>query len=141
MSAVVVILRNAIRCKQCNATVVSKHRWDFVTCKCGAVSADGGHAYLKRNWPGGPREDAYEEMSVTKKVYKDAYGKQVLVGAKVVYGGRSGNSGQVKRGTVIAIDDSGVRVAWEPRDKWDNPNSKGRPSSDRLVVVTGWPSA
>jgi hypothetical protein len=28
--------------------IVSKHRHDFVTCTCGAISVDGGQAYLRR---------------------------------------------------------------------------------------------
>lgn len=42
------ITRNAAQCKQCADLVVSKHRHDYVTCKCGAISVDGGNDYLKR---------------------------------------------------------------------------------------------
>jgi hypothetical protein len=28
--------------------IISKHRHDFVTCTCGAISVDGGQAYLRR---------------------------------------------------------------------------------------------
>ncbi len=42
------IKRNRVHCKICSQTIESKHRHDFVTCFCGAVSVDGGLDYLKR---------------------------------------------------------------------------------------------
>ena len=42
------ILRNAIRCKICGSIIESKNVHDFQTCKCGAVSVDGGLAYIRR---------------------------------------------------------------------------------------------
>ena len=42
------IIRNAIRCNICGDEIESTTRHDFVTCKCGACSVDGGHEYLKR---------------------------------------------------------------------------------------------
>lgn len=54
------IKRNAIKCKHCNTVCWSRHVHDFVTCKCGKVSADGGLDYLKRC--GNP--DDYYELSV-----------------------------------------------------------------------------
>jgi hypothetical protein len=41
------ILRNSIKCNHCNDEIESKHVHDFVTCKCGKVSVDGGLAYGK----------------------------------------------------------------------------------------------
>jgi len=42
------IIRNRGRCLICNTIIESKHRHDFVWCKCGAVAVDGGNDYLKR---------------------------------------------------------------------------------------------
>lgn len=42
------ILVNQILCKKCGDTPYSKHRHDFKSCKCGAVSVDGGMDYLRR---------------------------------------------------------------------------------------------
>lgn len=42
------IVRNAAECLQCGEVIESKHRHDFVTCKCGASSVDGGKSYLRR---------------------------------------------------------------------------------------------
>ena len=42
------IIQNAASCLGCGDFIVSKHRHDFVTCTCGAISVDGGQAYLRR---------------------------------------------------------------------------------------------
>ena len=42
-----IIVRNSVRCLRCNDHIVSKSRHDFVTCKCGKVSTDGGHSYQR----------------------------------------------------------------------------------------------
>ena len=42
------IIQNAVTCLGCGDFIVSKHRHDFVTCTCGAVSVDGGQEYLRR---------------------------------------------------------------------------------------------
>ena len=42
------IIQNAVTCNRCGEFIVSKHRHDFVTCHCGAISVDGGQAYLRR---------------------------------------------------------------------------------------------
>lgn len=53
------LVRNAGRCKVCGETIESKHRHDFRTCGCGAISVDGGLSYLRRC--GTP--DLFEELS------------------------------------------------------------------------------
>lgn len=42
------ILLNEVECNKCGDVIVSKHRHDYVTCKCEAVSVDGGMEYLRR---------------------------------------------------------------------------------------------
>lgn len=56
------ILTNKIKCKYCGDIIESKYRHDFVRCKCGKVAVDGGHDYLRRNFPESPDKD-YEELS------------------------------------------------------------------------------
>jgi hypothetical protein len=58
------ILRNAARCVKCGDVVESTHRHDFVTCKCGAISVDGGHAYLRRVGNFGD----FQDMSATEEM-------------------------------------------------------------------------
>lgn len=44
------ILRNRAKCLKCGEIIESKHRHDYVTCKCGNLAVDGGRDYLKRNF-------------------------------------------------------------------------------------------
>ena len=43
------IIRNSAKCLKCCDEIESKHRHDFVTCQCGAISVDGGKEYFKRS--------------------------------------------------------------------------------------------
>lgn len=43
------IKTNKARCRKCLDEIESKHRHDFVVCKCGKISVDGGKDYLKRS--------------------------------------------------------------------------------------------
>lgn len=46
-------MKNRAKCKLCSDILESFHRHDFVTCKCGEISVDGGNDYYKcsaRNW-------------------------------------------------------------------------------------------
>lgn len=44
----VVIVSNKCQCRRCGDIIESKHRHDFVTCKCGAIFTDGGKDYIRR---------------------------------------------------------------------------------------------
>ena len=48
------ITKNAIKCNHCGDIIVSTHRHDFVTCKCGCCSVDGGNNYLRRGFISSP---------------------------------------------------------------------------------------
>lgn len=63
-----VIVKNAIRCKNCGDVIESKHVHDFVTCSCGSCSVDGGRDYLRRCFKTQNPDDAYEDLSVTEEV-------------------------------------------------------------------------
>lgn len=54
------IIRNAVLCNICGEVIESKYRHDFVTCKCGACSVDGGHDYLRRGFKD---RSCYTELS------------------------------------------------------------------------------
>lgn len=41
------LLKNSIKCNHCNDEIESKHRHDFIKCKCGKVAVDGGSDYHK----------------------------------------------------------------------------------------------
>lgn len=40
-------VRNRAQCKLCGDIIESFHHHDYVTCKCGEISVDGGLAYSK----------------------------------------------------------------------------------------------
>jgi len=42
------LILNAAQCRSCETIIVSTHRHDFRTCKCGKVSVDGGLEYTRR---------------------------------------------------------------------------------------------
>ena len=62
------IIKNAIRCNKCGQVIESKHRHDFVMCKCGSVGVDGGHDYLRRI---GDKENWTELSECTQKEDKE----------------------------------------------------------------------
>ena len=41
------IFSNSIRCKLCKQKIRSKNKHDYVTCKCGTCSVDGGSHYTR----------------------------------------------------------------------------------------------
>ena len=55
------IIKNAIKCNHCGDIIVSRHRYDFITCKCGCCSVDGGNDYLRREFINSP--DDFTELS------------------------------------------------------------------------------
>lgn len=57
------IKRNAARCRKCGTVIESKHRHDFVWCKCRAIFVDGGLDYLRA---GGNPED-FESLADTEE--------------------------------------------------------------------------
>ena len=75
------IVYNAIKCRHCFDVIESIHRHDFVTCKCGKVSVDGGTVYLRRSYdkPTDYVELALEDDQpyeiVRKFAYRLGYGK------------------------------------------------------------------
>lgn len=55
--------RNMIKCKFCGDIIESKHRHDFVTCKCGKVSVDGGLDYQRTSFPSDMNpDDCYDQI-------------------------------------------------------------------------------
>ena len=60
------IICNKIKCNHCQEVIESKHRHDYVTCKCGTVSCDGGKDYLKRSYMNSQTD--FTELSESKDV-------------------------------------------------------------------------
>ena len=62
------IIKNQVKCNHCGDIIESRHRHDFRTCSCGAVSVDGGRDYLRRCYKA---EGDYEELSITTEESKE----------------------------------------------------------------------
>jgi hypothetical protein len=82
-------LRNTVTCAACQETITSLTRHDFQTCKCGAISVDGGFDYVKRcaapgaqweEWAGAWERDnaAAEALERTSAVLTDPSWRTVL---------------------------------------------------------------
>ncbi|MCM1326438.1 MAG: hypothetical protein NC094_03565 [Bacteroidales bacterium] len=56
------IVRNMIKCNLCGDVIESINRHDFVSCKCGCCSVDGGTDYLRRGFVNSPED--YTELSI-----------------------------------------------------------------------------
>jgi hypothetical protein len=59
------ILKNSIQCLECGDIIESKNRHDYVSCKCGNVSVDGGTDYLKRGFK---KMDSWIDLSVFEEL-------------------------------------------------------------------------
>jgi hypothetical protein len=57
------IIRNSAKCKHCGDEIESKYVHDFVSCRCGSVSVDGGKQYLRR---AATKPDIYEDTSIVQ---------------------------------------------------------------------------
>ena len=45
-----IIIQNEAKCTKCGDIIWSGHTHDYKTCKCGAISVDGGMSYIKRGY-------------------------------------------------------------------------------------------
>lgn len=73
------ILQNEVQCLNCNDIVWSGSRHDFKSCKCGAVSVDGGQEYIRRVYDSKIAPDyCVRERSLTLKD-KDAFAQLVKI--------------------------------------------------------------
>lgn len=58
------IYLNQAHCLLCGEVIISKNRHDYVTCKCGALSVDGGSWYCKRLFK---KDEDWEDVSIAYK--------------------------------------------------------------------------
>jgi hypothetical protein len=58
------LIRNIIKCGKCGQVIESKHRHDFVVCKCGNCSVDGGLDYARRVGANWEELSKWEELNV-----------------------------------------------------------------------------
>lgn len=68
-------MKNRAKCKLCSDVIQSFHRHDFVTCKCGEISVDGGDNYfraLAKNWENFLRLDDNDNI-ITPTIVDNKY--------------------------------------------------------------------
>lgn len=54
------LLINQAKCLLCGDILTSKHSHDYVTCKCGNLSIDGGNEYPRRLYN---NPNSYQDLS------------------------------------------------------------------------------
>jgi hypothetical protein len=66
------IVQNAVICNKCDDFIFSKHRHDFVECKCGNIFVDGGQEYLRRGGHG-LTDRSYTDLSwsIETEIYNE----------------------------------------------------------------------
>ncbi|UXV35699.1 hypothetical protein MUA90_04065 [Staphylococcus sp. IVB6181] len=67
------IIRNIARCKMCGDIIESKHRHDFVGCKCGCIYLDGGTDYQRFLWntQEGKGKESSNYIDLSLSVYEE----------------------------------------------------------------------
>lgn len=67
-------MKNRAKCKLCESVLESFHQFDYVECKCGEISIDGGEGVFKcfaKNWDNFLRIDDQGNVIVPKMKQKD----------------------------------------------------------------------
>jgi len=59
------IIQNECECAKCGDIIWSAHRHDFKSCKCEAISVDGGMDYIRR--VGNPEDIIEKSLSMDKE--------------------------------------------------------------------------
>lgn len=63
------IITNMVLCNLCQDVITSKHRHDFVWCKCGNIAVDGGKEYRRRVGKG-ISDKTYQDLSIVEEIKK-----------------------------------------------------------------------
>lgn len=63
------IVCNKAQCKTCNDIIESKHKHDFINCRCGSLAVDGGKDYIKRSGIPGQCIELSESRNFTEEEF------------------------------------------------------------------------
>lgn len=96
------ILSNQVRCNLCGEEPFSSNRWDYVSCKCGNVSVDGGMSYFRRSFRG----PEWTDMSIE---IPDEAGKAAIEAIKWAEETRRNELG-ILCAVARALRDNGVKI-------------------------------
>jgi hypothetical protein len=61
---------NKCQCARCLDIIESRHRHDFVQCKCGAIFTDGGTEYIRR---GGEIENIIDMSETYEETFESEW--------------------------------------------------------------------
>ena len=67
-------MKNRAKCKLCESIIESFHQTDYVTCKCGEISVDGGEHHYRcaaKNWDNFLRVDDEDNIIIPTIKEKD----------------------------------------------------------------------
>lgn len=65
-----VVVVNKCQCARCLDIIESRHRHDFVWCKCGAIFTDGGTEYIRR---GGEIENIIDMSKTYEETFESEW--------------------------------------------------------------------
>ena len=65
-----VVVVNKCQCAKCLDIIESRHRHDFVQCKCGAIFTDGGTEYVRR---GGEIENIIDMSETYEETFESEW--------------------------------------------------------------------
>ena len=65
-----VVVVNKCQCARCLDIIESRHRHDFVQCKCGAIFTDGGTEYIRR---GGEIENIIDMSETYEETFESEW--------------------------------------------------------------------
>lgn len=65
-----VVVVNKCQCARCLDIIESRHRHDFVQCKCGAIFTDGGTEYVRR---GGEIENIIDMSETYEETFESEW--------------------------------------------------------------------
>ena len=120
---------NKIRCKFCGDVIESRSVHDFVQCRCGKCSTDGGQEYAQRSFITENPEDTYEDCSL---YLNTETGK--IVSAKEMNQADIpiGNGGDAKPVSEMTTEEVVEKVQEAVRNAPDNPDEviQGRRLAD-----------
>jgi len=102
------IISNQAKCRSCGDVIFSASVHDYVSCKCGKITVDGGNAYLRHGWN---TPANFIDMSLTMN---EEDFKAILAYTKEMY--KSRNELGILYGVFRAIRDQGYKLVKEEID-------------------------
>lgn len=72
------IIKNRARCKNCGDIIESNYRNDIKSCRCGAITVDGGHDYIRHIRRGFDKRENLENLNILLYDMSDPDDREVV---------------------------------------------------------------